>query len=123
MSIDRWMKWQPSTNAKSSEHTRREADTTDRTEFSQFSQAQASGVSRIQLVAPKSVKPTVSEPSPRAPLTAHGRTAAPSEKWYSWYVWKAKTLNEMFRDQGKTGVLGKITPETIRQGERSVRRK
>jgi hypothetical protein len=35
-----------------------------------------------------------------------------------WAEWKAASLNKLFEEQGVTGEPGRITPETIRRGER-----
>jgi hypothetical protein len=41
--------------------------------------------------------------------------------WMSWCEWKAGALNKLFLERGATGQLGRITPETIRHGERPRR--
>lgn len=38
-----------------------------------------------------------------------------------WAEWKAAELNSLFQQQGLTGELGRITPATIRDGERKAR--
>ena len=38
-----------------------------------------------------------------------------------WAEWKAAVLNRLFQQQGVTGELGRITPETIRDGERKAK--
>jgi hypothetical protein len=38
------------------------------------------------------------------------------ERWISYAQWKADELNRLFKEQGVTGQLGRITAETIRRG-------
>ena len=38
-----------------------------------------------------------------------------------WAEWKAAGLNRLFQQQGLTGELGRITPATVRDGERKER--
>lgn len=38
-----------------------------------------------------------------------------------WAEWKAAELNRLFQQQGLTGELGRITPATVRDGERKER--
>lgn len=38
--------------------------------------------------------------------------------WLTEYEWKARELNKLFAIQGVTGRIGKIKPETIKNGER-----
>lgn len=42
------------------------------------------------------------------------------EVWLSWVEWKAAALNRLFQEQGVTGELGRITPATVRHGERKT---
>lgn len=44
--------------------------------------------------------------------------AARKEVWISWCEWKARELNRLFLDQGVTGQPGRITAETVRDGQR-----
>ena len=39
------------------------------------------------------------------------------ERVMSWCEWKAAALNRLFLEQGVTGKLGRITPDTVRQAE------
>lgn len=45
-----------------------------------------------------------------------GVTENKIERWISYAQWKADELNRLFKEQGVTGQLGSITPETIRHG-------
>lgn len=42
--------------------------------------------------------------------------------WMSWYEWKARMLNRLFLEQGATGQIGRITPETLFHGELNVKK-
>jgi|GEM_PF-2363578 hypothetical protein len=44
--------------------------------------------------------------------------AARKEVWISWCEWKARELNRLFLEQGATGQPGRITADTVRDGER-----
>ena len=43
--------------------------------------------------------------------------AAESEGTIRWSRWKARALNELFREQGVTGQRGKIKADTVEHGE------
>jgi len=42
-------------------------------------------------------------------------------RWLSWAEWKAEMLNRLFLEQGVTGRQGRITAETVLDGERKGR--
>ncbi len=37
----------------------------------------------------------------------------------SWAEWKTEMLNQLFQEQGRSGQRGRITPTTVRHGERA----
>lgn len=57
------------------------------------------------------------------PSGALERTPEPSgavdgaDRGIPWAEWKASTLNQLFKEQGVTGQLGRITAATMRHGE------
>ena len=55
-------------------------------------------------------------------VTRHPLPHADAERrWMSWAEWKAEMLNRLFLEQGVTGRQGRITAETVLDGERKGR--
>ena len=55
-------------------------------------------------------------------VARHPRPHVDAEpRWMSWAEWKAEMLNRLFREQGVTGRRGRITAETVLDGERKGR--
>jgi hypothetical protein len=48
-------------------------------------------------------------------------TSATEADGVPWAEWKAAALNRLFQEQGATGMPGRITPATVRHGERMAR--
>ena len=45
----------------------------------------------------------------------------PELRWMSWYEWKAESLNRMFQKYGVLKQRGRITAETVRDGEEKLK--
>ena len=73
---------------------------------------------------PATIPPTDKWPQSLSDLAAEvGRHSgdpetARREVWMDWYEWQARSLNQLFRELGASGQLGKIAAETVRHGER-----
>jgi hypothetical protein len=47
-----------------------------------------------------------------------GERAGTDDIGMTWSEWKASSLNRLFQEQGVTGEAGRITPTTVRHGEK-----
>ena len=50
---------------------------------------------------------------------SHGDSSTATERVMSWAEWKARALNRLFLEQGISGQAGRITAETILNGEQN----
>jgi hypothetical protein len=65
----------------------------------------------------------VFETGPKSVLSSDALNKHPGQlpRVTSWAAWKADMLNRLFQDYGCTKQRGRITPETVEQGERRRR--
>jgi hypothetical protein len=73
-------------------------------------------------VVPKEAQPAAKSAQTNAEPVLEG-TAPEREARLPWAEWKAASINRIFREQGVTGQLGRITAETIQHGEADRERK
>jgi hypothetical protein len=57
----------------------------------------------------------------KSPEVRTDQVAARAENAISWPEWKARALNRLFLEQGRTGGPGRITPATVRHGEMGLK--
>jgi len=108
-----WMNWEP-TKPIIVESPQSEPTEPTKPGFEGFVGSPLAAPAKIETEDPDAP----SLPHRKASIASRVDCSAARERVMSLCEWKAAALNDLFLKQGVTGQPGRITPETVRDGER-----